>query len=182
MSYTLTAFAVDLPEIERLVGSKDESVVQGVLDHNAEFFDEEEDEYDDDELFLSEAVRQLVMGEPLDSEDTHQYGYALQELCDTFGELLPCDAWSGVRWGSVEGCGLEGLLTRTGPPVKLPLQSDDFPKVGHLRRGAELATALAAAQSKLETTEGELVELLEEYIGWLEEATETDRDLVFFYS
>lgn len=184
MSYSLLAFAVDLPEIERRIGSGDQGVIDAVIANNPEEFDEEEEDEDDD-LSLKSAVRQLVMGESMDPEEAHQYGYALQELCSTYGEDLPCDLWCGVRWGAIEGCGLEPLMTRTGSPVALP-PNDDFPTIAFLRRGEETAKALADAKRRLEGAPPEgldenLDDLIEEYAGWLETATEKDRDLIFFY-
>ena len=180
MSYALSAFVVDIPKLESIIGSKDASVIDAVKANNAEFFEEEEEEFDDDELWLSTAIQHLVMGEERDPEEAHQYGYALQEICDYLGDPQDCDIWSGVRWGCVEGCGLEDLLTKTGPPVELP-PNDDFPNIGHIRRG-EVNEYLQAATNRAENCQdGEIQELLDEYISWLKTAQSSSLDIVFFY-
>jgi hypothetical protein len=180
MSYVLTAYLVDIDKLQALVGSKDQSVVEAVKANNAEFFDEEEEEFDEDELWLSTAIEHLIMDQEKDPEEAHQYGYALREICDCYGELLPCDAWNGVRWAAVEICGLQDLLTKTRPPIELP-ENDDFPRIGCLRR-SEVPGELQAAKERLEAaTENDDPELLEEYVGWLEAAAEQGGDVVFFY-
>ena len=167
-----------------MVGSGDPEMVKAVIDNNPDMFDEEEGEEEDeeeDELSLSSALRQLVMGVPLNPDEAHQYGYALQELCDYAGEMLDSDLWSGVRWSAVEQCGLEDLLTKTGPPVDIPLNEGDFPAIGHIPRD-QLANYLQAAKGRAEQApDGEIQQLLEEYTSWLESAADRNLDVVFFY-
>ncbi|MEM7625044.1 MAG: hypothetical protein AAF333_05395 [Planctomycetota bacterium] len=180
MSYVLTGYAVEIDKLESLVGSGDAMAVSAVIANNPEEF--EDDEYEeDDELTLRDAVWQLVMGQEKDPDEAYQYGYALQELCDCYGEALLPDLWGGVRWDAVEACGLEPLMTKTGPPVELP-PSDDFPRIGHLRRGAAIESALGAARDRLDQVDDEeITELLEEFIGMLEATIGLGRDVVFFY-
>jgi hypothetical protein len=181
MSYTLMAHLIDIPKLKKLVGSKDDLLLTAIKEHSEEFDEEDEEEDDDDdELTLLSALRQLIMGEMLDPNEAHQYGYAIVELCDYLGERLESDAWSGVRWEAIEQCGLESLLTKSGAPVDLP-PNDAFPRVGHIRR-EEVESYLAAARQRSEKTGGGAIgELLEEYIGWLEDAADQGKDVVFFY-
>lgn len=182
MSYTLMAYSVDISQLLKAVGSKDDSLLKAVMDHSEEFDDddEEEEDDDDDELSLATALRQLIMGQPLDPEEAHQYGYALLELCDYLGERQECDAWSGVRWEAVEACGLEQVLTKTGPPVEIP-PNDDFPRVGHLPRSAIKSFQGTTNSLSENASDPGLQELLEELSDWLESAASKNRDLVFFY-
>ncbi|WP_425396866.1 DUF7691 family protein [Aeoliella sp.] len=180
MSYVLTAYLVDIDKLQAIVGSKDASLVEAIKANNAEFFDDEEEEFDDDELWLSTAIEHLVMDQEKDTDEAHQYGYALIEICGYCGELQPCDLWDAARWAAVEACGLEHLLTKTKPPVELP-PNNDFPSIGCLRR-AEVAAELTTAKDRLAATKDEDVsELLEEYVGWLQTADEKGQDMVFFY-
>lgn len=184
MSYALNCFVIDIPKLKSVIGAGDESLVDAVKANTPEAFDdeeEEEDDEDDEEVSMSTALRQLIMGEELDEEQAHQYGYALQEICEYLGELQDADLWCGVRWSAVEACGLEPLLTKSGPPVGIPINQGDFPAIGQLDR-AEMATHLQAAnQRRAASQDSEINELLEEYIAWLEAAKQRGLDLVFFY-
>jgi hypothetical protein len=178
MSYVLTAYIVDIPKLKSVIGSKDESIVETIIEENPETFEDEE-EFDDDVL-LSEALRHLIMDEERNSDEAHQYGYALREICGHCGELQGSDAWNGVRWAAVEECGLVELMTKTGPPVELP-PNDDGPHIGHLRR-EQIRDHLQAAQKRAEKAhDSDARSLLKEYSAWLEEAASRNLDLVFFY-
>lgn len=142
MSSTLTPYLVDLEELRRAVGSKDESLLSAVIQGNEEDFGREDD--DEDEIPLGRALRHLVMGEPPDTGSAHQYGYALMRLCDHLGTTTSSlDLWSGVQWDCVESTGLDEVFDRSGPPVPLP-PSDDFPTIGFLT-----AEEIASTVSKL---------------------------------
>ncbi|TWT74655.1 hypothetical protein Pla123a_34790 [Posidoniimonas polymericola] len=183
MSYVLTAYVVDIDALSKAVGSGDEQLVTRVIESAPEEFDE--DDLDDDELSLAAALRELVMAgtqsAPESEDDAHQYGYALQSLCRCLGDELLPEMWAGVRWEAVEDCGLEELLTESGPPVPLP-ENDDFPSIGHLKRG-EIDKAIAAARKRLtKTVDEDIEDLLDEYIDWLEAGRTAHLDMVFFYA
>ncbi|MCI0333878.1 MAG: hypothetical protein L0228_11725 [Planctomycetes bacterium] len=179
MSYVLIPYVVDISKLKSIVGSKVESLVEAVVaEASADFDEEDDDDQIDDEL--EEAIYQLIMGEEKYPVEADQFGYALKEICGYCGELLPVDIWNGVRWAAVEECGLEDLLTKTGPPIDLAPNSD-FPTIGHIRRG-EVNAYLQAARGRLEKSQdSEIRELLEEYTGWLETAAKKGLDVVFFY-
>jgi hypothetical protein len=179
MSYTLIPYFVDVAKLSSTIGSKDESVAKAVVAVASLECDEDDDEDQiDDEL--EEAIFQLVTGEEKYPVGADQFGYALEEICEYCGKRPPIQYWDAVHWSAVEGCGLDDLLTNTGPPVQLPL-SDDFPKIGHLRR-ENIAAHLQAARSRSETNRDQGVsELLGEYISWLETAARMKSDIVFFY-
>jgi hypothetical protein len=194
MSYVLSGYILDIEKLKSIVGSKDASLVEAVMENSPEEFDLDEDEEDDwdddddeendeedDEVSLATALRQLIMNEAKNPEEAHQYGYALREICAYCGEALDSDMWGGVRWAAVEDCGLEDLLTKTGTPVPLP-PIESFPTIGHIRR-ENLNGYLQAAKERLQKTEdSDIEELLEEYINWLETAADKKQDIIFFYS
>lgn len=66
MSYTLTPYLVDLGELRRAVGKRDEALLAAIREGASEYFaDEETDEETDEEaISLGEALRHLVMGDP----------------------------------------------------------------------------------------------------------------------
>lgn len=179
MSYVLTAYVVDLDALQQAIGSGDEQLVTRVIENDPDAFDNED--ADDGGLSLTEALRQLILSKPQGGDDAHQYGYALQSLCRCLGEELLPDMWGGVRWEAVEECGLEGLLTETGPPVPLP-ENDDYPSIGHLKRG-EIDQSLAAARKRgSKTVDDDIEDLLAEYVDFLEAGRTAHLDMVFFYA
>jgi hypothetical protein len=82
------------------------------------------------ELTLGDALSQLVMGEKLATKATHQYGYALEELCKHFGQFLPVDQWGGVRWDAMEDSGVAGVMA-SGPPGVAPRRRGSGPSHAH---------------------------------------------------
>jgi hypothetical protein len=173
MSYVLTSYLVDLAELESVIGCKDQSIIAAVEAMIQEKFDDEDDE---DKIAQSVALRHLIMGEPRNLDDATQYGWVLWDICRFKGEEQLPDHWGGVRWDAVEACGLENLLTKTGPPVELP-PNQDMPSIGHIKRD-NIAAYLHAAE---ETKAAGVLELLDEYTGWLETAATKNKDIVFFY-
>jgi hypothetical protein len=71
----------------------------------------DEDAEVEGEAAPDQAVRHLVMGEPLNKNAGSQYGDALMSLCGHLGEVIPPDLWCGVRWIAVIDAGLEDLLS-----------------------------------------------------------------------
>jgi hypothetical protein len=175
MSYVLTAYLVDLGDLKSVFGSKDQSMIRAIEPVIEETYDDDQDEADAQRA----AVQALVMGEALDPGKAAQYQCALWDICREKGEELLPDAWGGIRWDSVEACGLEELLTKTGPPVPLP-PHQDIPFVGHVRH-ENIAQYIEAAEDQKAKADPNVGDLLDEYIGWLEMAQSKNRDIVFFY-
>jgi hypothetical protein len=184
MSYCLTPFLVDVPKLRAIIGCRIPEIVTAAkaVCHSRDA-DEPDVEFDEDEeqVPIGTAIRHLVMGEPLNEDYGHCYGYALMELCHVAGELIGSRAWAPIPgWEAVEACGL-GEILFTGPPVELPT-IDDFPGIGHELRG-DLPARLQAAQARRQRIrEPHLVEMLDEYIGWLTLARKKNKDIVFFYT
>jgi hypothetical protein len=208
VSYSLNPYLVDLDALARAVGSKDESIIAAVTARDPEAF--AEDDGDDEEISLGRALRDLVMGNPPVEESAHQYGYALEQLCDHLGKRLDGeDVWEGIRWEVLEATGMEEIMERK-PPVPLP-KTDDFPAIGHLT-AAEIAemtarlsqgpltTAAPSGRKRKPTprawltnrilraithrqalSDADLRELLDEFANWLREAAARKQGLVFFY-
>jgi hypothetical protein len=179
MSYVLTPFLVDLEKVRKAVGSRDESLIAAVIESNPDRFRVSEEE-DAGQVSRSLALRQLVMGEELDPASAGQYGVALELLCGHLGkEILP-GAWGGVSWLALEATGIDDVLTKSGPPVPLP-PMPVFPTIGHMT-AQEAAAKAPEVDDALSTEDDEdLLELLEEYKGWLGEAASQKKDVVFFY-
>ncbi len=176
MSYVLTAYLVDLAGVKSVIGSKDLALIQAVEVAISEAYEDDEEEV----IAQKAALSRFVMGEPLNGGDASHCGYILQNICRLKGEEMLPDYWGGVRWDAVEACGLKDLLTKTRSPVELP-SNQNIPSIGHIKRDNITSYLQAAQELKAMTKDTSVVELLDEYIGWLEAAAERNRDIVFFY-
>jgi hypothetical protein len=183
MSYALTPYLIDLEELRRAVGSRRQSLIAASLggDPNElrDAWETEEDAEVEGLVSFDQAVRHLVMGEPLNQDCGSEYGYALERLCRHLGEVILPDAWGAVRWAAVTDSGLEDLLTKTGSPVPIP--NTDFPVIGHWTAAEVAAKVSELGGSHLTSDDDELQELLEEYEGWLRKAAAKGNAIVFFY-
>jgi hypothetical protein len=179
MSYFLTAYVVDLADVKAVMGSKNASVMKAVEAMIQERYDDEED--DEVQEDHTAALQQLIMGEPGDPGDPSAYGWVFQYICRARGEELLPDAWGGVRWDAVGVCGLEPLLTKTGASVPLPAWKGELPSIGHIKRSDLNSYLQAAAELKKKHKEEGINNLLDEYIGWLEEAAAKKKDIVLVY-
>jgi hypothetical protein len=127
MSYVLTAYVLDLADLKAAIGSKDKSILRDVEPSIEDIYGDDEEDADAQRA----AVHALVMGEKLNPDNAARYGNALWDICRVKGEELLPEAWGGIRWDSVEACGLEEFLTKTGPPVVLP-PYNDFPYIAYV--------------------------------------------------
>jgi hypothetical protein len=179
MSYVLTPFLIDLEQLRKAVGSRDESLLAAVVDASRSP-DPDVDLRCEGQVPLSPELRQLVMGDPLDDESGSEYGYALQLLCRHLGQEILPDVWEGVRWAAVVDAGLEEPFETRGAPVRLP--DRDFPAIAYLT-AEEIAQRISQLEhGHLTSEDRDLQELLDEYEGWLREAASKGKAIVFFYA
>lgn len=209
MSYSLSPYLIETETLRRLVGGGDEALLQSLLAESG--LDEVDEESDDGEVPPGRAFRQLVMGDRLDPDSAHQYGYALEQLCRCRGERLDRGGlWEGIHWDVLQATGVDQVLDGTEPPVALPA-INSFPAIGYLsedqvaatvtRMGSgHLKTAAPSGRKTRPTVAAWLIglvmrritrrepmsaedtrELLDEYESWLREAAEKRKALIFFY-
>ena len=206
MSFGLMAFAVNLRQIRKAVGSRSKSLL---LELREEFEDEltedreqvEEANEDDDfdpELSLEDALRHLIMDEERWDYEGPKYGHAVEMICSFYGEFLPNDHWTGipVHWPesvdealhdtgvSVETFSILNHLLNRSLPIDIP-EIDDFPAIGYLTQ-AEIPTALAALtderfDSMTQDDSQKIRTSLEQVREWLEICQREKSDLVCFY-
>jgi len=183
MSYSLVPYAIDLEQLRAAVGSRNASLKKEVYTACAERIEEDADDLEDDDeaLTLKAAIGELIDGQLSDEDSAHQYGYALEALCQSLGQSLDVDLWCGVRWAAMEVTGLDESIMAAGPPVDLPDLSGDFPTIGHLDANAVAAAVdkLDAAPSKHDDPDAQ--ELFAEYETWLRTAHKAGKAIVFFY-
>ncbi len=203
-------YAIDLERLRRAVGSKDETLLSELRSAHPEYFADDDHVDEEGEISHARALTDLIMGNPLVEESAHQYGYALKLLCEHLGEWLPSDYWESITWRVLQGTGMGELLQNSGSPVPLP-KIADFPTIGYLtaERVKELASKLGDRAPTTVDLSGkkkrrslqqwlvdkviekithrpmpgdeDLVECMEEYAGWLRDAAEEGKALVFFY-
>ena len=137
------------------------------------------------------ALRQLVMGEPLDRRAGVAYAYWFKQMCES-GEFLRNDAWLPIRMAffddveqALRRLGVTGVSVQDivfgGLPIPLP-PPDDFPGMGY--------TAAADAQTLLERLSAadlsrepdrDVRKAIEQLAGWLRTCADAKLDLVCFY-
>ena len=206
MSYGITPYAVSLPQILKVVGSRSKS---RLLELREEFEDElledreavEEANLDDEfdpELPLDDALRHLIMVEELWDYEGSKYGYAVEMICSFYGDFLPNDHWTGIQltWAetvddarsdagiSPEVFSIFGHLFERGSPVEIP-EFDDYPYIGYVKR-SEIPEILALMTDELfaavnHDDAAKIRTALEQIREWLETCQREKSDLVCFY-
>ena len=205
MSYGITPIAVSLDKVEAAIGNRRPGGLFGLLPSPStklltaikrkftyRFDDDEVDE--EDEPTLEQALVDLVLGNDLNESYCHKYGYALELVCDHFGEMLVNSEWTAMRieWAETvaEAMGEAGIdasaisvtnhLMFRGSPVSIPPQ-DDFPSIGFLRRDEIAPAAQAIDAADLSSMDDDVRTSVEQIRLWCSRCTELDCDLICFY-
>lgn len=194
MSYAIHAFAIPTDLFTRIIGSGDQDLVDEIAEEFRQMFDEV-DGFDSEVSSVEQALGDLVHGRPFDQDAGFKYGYALEALCWTVGDFLPNGAWSGMRseWfeavdEAVAGLGIDfetfsvSSLIHGGLPLSLP-EIYDFPEIGFTTE-AQARKALSALENASVSglTDDDIVESIEQVIGWLDLCVRRHRDLLCTYS
>ena len=173
MPSSITALMVELDELRKVFGSKNNSLLQAILDANeiddddtdVDEFEEAEDgdeDIDPDDLdglpSSQDALRHIILGEPWARGIGSKYGYMFLEICRHLGEQLDANSWGETRAEYVSA--FDGVLRKVGitpdivsmealtcSPDIFPLPPrGSFPTTGSLTaaKAAKAAIALAA--------------------------------------
>lgn len=196
MSYGLMAYAVDVPRLRALLGSRDQEAFEALNEKlDAGSIDEMIEGQLDGEPGprASDILRQMVFGEPYDPRLGFAYAYVFQQLCNHYGEFLDNSAWLPIPMKFIDQVGR--ALERAGVPTEvftveclrsdkapIPLPPiDDFPSIGWLAEDevGPAAEALAKADMNAisDDDERESAEALRE---WIQHCAEERRALVCF--
>lgn len=137
------------------------------------------------------ALRQLVMGEPLDQRAGVAYAYWFKQMCES-GEFLRNDAWMPIRMAffddveqALRRLGVTGVSVRDivfgGLPIPLP-PPDDFPGMGctPAKEARVLLERLSGVDLSSEP-DRYVREAIEQLTGWLRTCADRGLDLVCFY-
>jgi hypothetical protein len=117
MSYTHMFYAVDMPRLRSIFGSKDLGLFEAITQSSDALSQEE-----------TKALREIIMGDCRNEPNTeHLYGYALKAICEHIGEMLLTGDVAAVRDHPYRS-----KLVASGPPVPIPYTDRDFPEVGYL--------------------------------------------------
>ena len=177
MSYALVPYLIDLKKLTETAGGKDKSLIDAVIQAHLKAFEESAS---GDAKSLRDALTELVMGNQLDSDHGHVYGYALEKLCRHLGKQLDVQYWDATRTAALEDTGVGRLLEESGSPVPLP-RICDFPSIGHIPE-AKIETVLQDMRERLRNCDdADLRDLLKEFADWLDEALKQKKALILFY-
>lgn len=209
MSYGISPNAVSLTMLEReVIGQKRKpSFLQSLLGSASptdKLMDQirqefayrfEQDEVDEeDEPSLEEALSQLLTGGQQHEDYGHKYGYALEMVCEHFGERLSNSHWSAMHsdWvDEVEQAMVEvgidpqvfsvgrHLFYRGSPIVIAPPY--DFPSIGYMRVREMPGATQAIDAGNLTAMNEEARDSVLQVRQWLAQCIESDRDLICFY-
>lgn len=202
MGYILTAYAVNLHSVSSAINGGDQQLAMSIVQmFNDEFdqFDEMAADYcddDEDALTMEDALTQMVMGEPFDDDLGFMYGYALEFMCQYFGEGLTNEFWSAMpratAWASTVDEGLNAMgvpenvfrvldhLMFRGAPVTIP-EIDDLPTIGYLDSNEVRAAHAAISKATFAAIkDAEVIESIEEIQTWLQTCIDSGVDLICF--
>ena len=179
MSSSINVYAVPLERLRQVVGSRDQTVIDAIVEGHEDFLSSIDDIDDDAELSCADAVAELINGELSEDAPGYLYGYAVEAICSHVGEALPniCPIAGASDWieevdALLEGKGipirLNGLVYG-GSPVSIP-EPDDYPFIGSWS-AAELAAAKTAFDNAdLTDVDPEMAETLQQMRRWVEAA------------
>jgi hypothetical protein len=133
MGYSHMFFAVDVAKLKGLYGSKNDALLEEVLESQAEEIEDNdgffEDEIEDgDSPDTATALRDIFHGNPQRDAEGAMYGYALKIICMHIGQPI----YGGEEnVADVSAHPYDSLLMKSGIPIPIP-EPSDFPVIGYL--------------------------------------------------
>ena len=123
-------YSVDIAKLQSIFGSNDHTLLQAVLDENADDLDDNDGFFEGDGLAIDSrtAMRNIFAGNvpTNDPSVAAMYGYVLKILCDHIGEFAGGDIYS------TQILPMDSKLMSNGPPIPIPVDPGDFPEIGFL--------------------------------------------------
>lgn len=178
MGYYIFSYGIDTEQVQQVFGSKDAALL-GRIEQNEIFRGYAEDDWDDYDTDLEQALRDIIAGNTLQERSNHIYGYALIGICATLGKELPhtqeiklgyetdfINAALAADFG-LDNFMMEDALFREGSaPFPMPA-IDDWPLIGLLRHAEllqlkEKLKAVVITEEKIEELSGSEDEEVEE--------------------
>jgi hypothetical protein len=179
MSSSLNVYALPMERLRQLIGSRDQTTIDAIVEGKEDFFSGVDDIHEEVELTCADAVAELLNGEWSEDAPGYLYGYALEAICSHIGETLPniCPISRASDWieevdALLEDKGIPVRLTGLvdgGSPVPIP-EPDDYPFIGTWT-AAELALAKSAFESAdLTDIDPEMALTLQQVRDWVQAA------------
>lgn len=177
MSSSTCAYGVDLAKLATYIGCGDAAKLAEIEEY-VEALDGVD--LDDaillgDEVTHRQALRSLVLGEPLENRSANALRlYALEHLCGSLGKKLDGEGHIGYP----DDLGWETLILECRVPLSLT-PSDDFPSVGHLT-AEEVREECERFAEDTEHDDQTIEEGREEFAWWLEQCRREGLAMVTF--
>src|SRR5262245_51472157 len=99
MSYTISAYVVDIDALRRVYGSQDTQLVQAIEHHfqdDIEFYNEQAaDLFGEETITINRALQEIMRG-GCSQRNVWQYRCALEFVCQYLGEALPNDQFEAL--------------------------------------------------------------------------------------
>jgi hypothetical protein len=155
MSSSINVYAVPLERLTQVVGSRDQGLIDAIVEGREDFLSSIDDIDDEAEMTCADAVAELINGEASEDAPGYLYGYALEAICSHVGDELPniCPIVGAADWIEEVDRILErkripvrlSALVYGGSPIPIP-EPDDCPFIGQWTP-AEIAAAATAFQA-----------------------------------
>lgn len=88
MGYYIFSYAIKYEQIKAVFGSKDKTLTQKIQENDM-YQHYNDNEYDEGEISLDEAINDIIFANPYKPKMGYQYGYALICICATLGIQPP---------------------------------------------------------------------------------------------
>ncbi|MEQ8637591.1 DUF7691 family protein [Gimesia maris] len=133
MSYSLQLYLTNIASIEKIIDSKDQTILSEILE--SDFSEDNSDGHEEFNQTVSEeiksALENLVMGTPDRELDPADYGYALELIVASKGERLETALFKETRYSFLEQVQYVLPLVERPLPFKIPTW-EGFPSVGYM--------------------------------------------------
>ena len=169
MSFALHPYLVDIPEIAKVYASKDEALLNSIVQAEKKALQEIRDLADSEDSPL-DALKEIIFGNIDANKDGEIYAFVTEVLCKHFGTVAKADHWQDLSMNWLMDVNLSAAL-----PVKaLPLPKT-FPYVLSLRyRDLEDFVDIMGALDLEE-------EKWAEFENWINACHQKQKDLILFF-
>ena len=187
MSYSVSAYAVDLDQLIGAIGSQDRDLAQRVRKTSAGWIESYDDQSDAAPGVLGRAIDRLIDGDFANLGDVreHDLGYALECLARFFsgGEIFGNDGLKGIagQWLYDKPILKDLAGGHPGPLARKMPSWDDFPGICIIPV-EELDARRSAVGSLNKSADRDLRDAYGDYVRFIETARNKNRALITFYS
>ncbi|GLF98087.1 DUF7691 family protein [Streptomyces yaizuensis] len=205
MSSSLSVYRLDTTAARALIGSRDDQLLELIhtrfADDLARADDEHAYEIEQGAPTAEQALRAVIHSGPFSENQNHtfQYGYAYKRLCSLTGVFLPNDCFTPHRgdWLAVVDQGLETLgitavsveaFSQKSPPHPLPYTwtpgcAEWTPaSITQALEQFDATKRAADGSGQAPPLESEVVDAVQQCIGWMRQAHASGQGVIGFRS